>query len=113
MKGLFLAVLCAALLFACSGDKKNLPKAAGAAGDIYLFMDSAQWKGPVGKAMDSLFNQEMVGLPREEGIFRMSWVDPRKMNCVLKQRKNLIFLMTLDKNGEGASVVKSLFTSEL
>jgi hypothetical protein len=115
MRAFFLLLLTAVTLASCSknGDRSaNLPKAAGASGDIYLFMDSAQWKGPVGKTIDSIFNQEMIGLPREEGIFRMSYVDPRKMNFVLKQRRNLIFLVTLDQTGPGAQIVKNLFTQE-
>lgn len=115
MRALLFLFVAAFLFTACSpgGDRSaNLPKAAGASGDIYLFMDSAQWKGPMGQIMDSIFNQEMIGLPREEGIFRMSYVDPRKMNFVLKQRRNLIFLTTLDKNSHGSQVVKSLLTQE-
>lgn len=111
MRILFL-LLVAAIAFSCSpGDRSaNLPQAAGAAGDIYMFMDSAQWRGPVGKAIDSIFNQDMVGLPRPEGMFRMSWVDPRRMNFVLKQRRNLIFVVTLDQTGPGAQIVKNLLT---
>lgn len=111
----FLFVLVSTLLLCACGPadrSANLPRAAGASGDIYLFMDSAQWKGPVGKTMDSIFNQEMIGLPREEGIFRMSFVDPRKMNFVLKQRRNLIFLTTLDKITPGSAVVNSLLTKQ-
>jgi len=115
MRVLFLLFTSAIVLFSCStgSDRAaNLPKAAGASGDIYLFMDSAQWKGPAGKAMDSIFNQEMIGLPREEGIFRMTWVDPRKMNFVLKQRRNLIFAVSLDQTGPGAQIIKNLFTTQ-
>jgi hypothetical protein len=115
MRALFLFSIAIITLASCSapGDRSaNLPKAAGGTGDIYVFMDSAQWKGPVGKVMDSIFNQEMIGLPREEGIFRMTYVDPRKMNFVLKQRRNLIFLVTLDQTGPGAQIVKNLFTQE-
>jgi hypothetical protein len=114
MRTLLLILIAAGFLIGCGGDKsKNLPKAAGSSGDIYLFMDSAQWKGQLGGVVDSLFNQEMIGLPREEGIFRMSYVDPRKMNFVLKQRRNLIFVMTLDNGGHGSQIVRSLFTPEL
>ncbi len=110
---LLLSIAAIAVSCGTGGDRAaNLPKAAGAPGDIYLFMDSAQWKGQVGIAVDSIFNQEMIGLPREEGIFRMSWVDPRKMNFVLKQRRNLIFVVTLDQTGPGAQIVKNLFTQE-
>ena len=115
MRSFILLSISAIVLASCSasGDRSaNLPKAAGSSGDIYLFMDSAQWKGPVGGVIDSIFNQEMIGLPREEGIFRMSYVDPRKMNFVLKQRRNLIFLFTLDETAPGAQIVKNLLTQQ-
>jgi hypothetical protein len=115
MRSLIVLFFSAIILAACNagGDLPgNLPKAAGAPGDLYLFMDSAQWKGPVGAAMDSIFNQEMIGLPREEGIFRMSYVDPRDMNFVLKQRRNLIFLTTLDNNSHGSRVVKGSLSQQ-
>lgn len=113
MRALFFVFVAAVALSCSSGDREaNLPKAAGASGDIYLFMDSTQWKGRLGAAVDSIFNQDMVGLPRTEGIFRMSFVDPRKMNFVLKQRRNLIFVMTLDAQGPGAQIVRNLFTQQ-
>lgn len=115
MRSLFLLAISALLLAACGtgGNREaNLPIAAGSPGDLYLFMDSAQWKGKVGEVIDSIFNQEMIGLPREEGIFRMSYVDPRKMNFILKQRRNIIFLTTLDKNTRESQIVKSLLTPE-
>jgi hypothetical protein len=40
----------------------------------------------------------------------MKWVDPRRLNFVLKQRRNLIFAMTLDNKEQGAAIVRRLFT---
>lgn len=98
--------------WSCSNDKENLPPASGISGDMYLVMDSTQWKGPLGAVVDSLFNVEMQGLPRKESIFHMRWIDPRKLNFVLKQRRNLIFAVTLDKNSSGANMLKGLFTPQ-
>ncbi len=81
-------------------------------GDIILIMDSTQWKGPLGKTVDSLFSVETEGLPRPEAVFHLKWVDPRKLNSVLKQRRNLIFAVTLDQKSSGAATVKRLFTKE-
>ncbi len=115
MRALYILVLTAIIASSCGNRDKSstLPVAAGLSGDIYLFVDSTQWKGKIGEVMDSIFNQEMIGLPREEGIFHLSSVDPRKMNFVLKQRRNLIFLMTLDHPGQGSQIVRSLFSKDL
>ncbi len=114
MRALYILILTAIIASSCNSDKgSTLPVAAGLSGDIYLFVDSTQWKGKIGEVMDSIFNQEMIGLPREEGIFRLSPVDPRKINFVLKQRRNLIFLMTLDHQGRGSQIVRSMFSKDL
>lgn len=108
-----IAVFTLLLVGSCSDPKNpSIPRATGLTGDIFLIMDSAQWKGPLGHVMDSLFSAEMEGLPREEPIFKMRWIDPRKLNFVLKQRRNLIFAVTLDKRSAGAAIVRKLFTQE-
>jgi hypothetical protein len=112
---LLLSVIVLFLVSACAdGDKTgaNLPPASGRSGDIFLIMDSAQWKGPLGNVIDSLFSAEMEGLPRKESIFHMRWIDPRKLNFVLKQRRNLIFAVTLDQRSAGAGIIKRTFTPE-
>lgn len=112
-KSSILASIILAVTLGCgSSGTENLPPASGLSGDMYLVMDSTQWKGPLGAVLDSLFNQEMIGLPREEPVFRMRWIDPRKLNFVLKQRRNLIFAVTLDKRTAGANMLKNLFTAQ-
>jgi hypothetical protein len=103
-------LLLAGLAAGCDNSKESLPRASGISGDMYVVMDSLQWRGTLGKVVDSLFSADMEGLPRSEAIFNMKWVDPRKLNFVLKQRRNLIFAMTLDQRTEGAAVVRRLFT---
>ena len=101
------------ILFACADKEgKNLPPSSGKTGDIFLIMDSTQWKGPLGDVLDSLFNAEMEGLPRKESIFHIRWIDPRKLNYVLKQRRNLIFAVSLDQKTTGAGLIKRTFTPE-
>ncbi len=113
MKFFFSLSLLALIIFSCN-DKSgsSLPPASGGSGDMYLVMDSAQWRGPLGDVLDSIFNQQMVGLPRKESIFRARWIDPRKLNFVLKQGRNVVFVMTLDQNTLGARQIRSFFTPE-
>jgi hypothetical protein len=114
MKYVFALVLIVFIIGACSDSQKNtnLPPASGLTGDLFLIMDSTQWKGPLGRVLDSLFSAPMEGLPREERIYNMKWIDPRKLNFVLKQRRNLIFAVSLDQRSPGANQVKRLFTKE-
>ena len=107
-----LVILSVFTISGCESDSQDLPYATGVSGDIFLVMDSVQWRGPLGRTLDSIFSAEMPGLPRAESIFKLRWIDPRKLNYVLKRSRNLIFVMTLDKKGEGAQIVKKLFTPE-
>jgi len=100
------------LLARCSGDEKSLPSASGLVGDIYVMMDSLQMKGPVGSFLDSVLTAEMPGLPRKESIFKVRWVDVRRLNYILKERRNLIFVMTLDQQSQGAAIIRKFFTPE-
>ncbi len=100
------------LLASCSTNKENLPPASGMPGNIFLIMDSLQWRGPLGRTLDSLFNADMPGLPRKEAIFKMRWINPKKFNFVLKQSRNLVFVMTLDQNTSGSQIVRKLFTPQ-
>ncbi len=107
-----LPVLSAILLASCGKDGENIPLAKGLVGDLYVIMDSAQQKGPVGRLLDSLLQADMPGLPREEPIFRVHWVDARRVNYALKDRRNMIYVMTLDVRTEGAAIVRRMFTEE-
>lgn len=112
MKNLFFLALIG-LCFSCSERSgESRPPATGLPGDMYLVMDSAQWKGPLGRLIDTTFTRDMEVLNRSEPIFHMRWIDPRKLNFVLKQRRNLIFAVTLDKNSLGAKRVKGMFTQQ-
>lgn len=109
----YLAVILLFLLLVSCGEKgKHIPLATGLVGDLYVVMDSAQRKGTIGRLLDSIFQAEMPGLPREEPIFRIHWVDARRYNYVLKERRNLIFVTTLDRRGEGSAIVRRMFTPE-
>ncbi len=101
------------IVWSCSTKSgENLPPASGLSGDMYLIMDSLQHKGPLGRAIDSVFNADMEVINRTEPIFKLRWIDPRKLNSVLKQRRNLIFVVTLDQNSSGANRIKGMFTKE-
>lgn len=113
MKKILFILIITGSFIACSDKKsENLPPAAGVSGDMYLVMDSVQWKGLLGITLDSTFNSEMKGLPRPEYLYNMHWIDPRKLNFILKQRRNLIFATTLDKSSHGASIIKKIFTPD-
>lgn len=107
-----LFILLLPFLASCGKGSKNLALAQGVPGELYLVMDSTQRKGIVGEILDSILTAEMPGLPRKEPLFRVYWVDARKLNYILKERRNLIYVLTLDRHSQGATIIRKLFTPE-
>lgn len=107
-----LLVLIILFSLGCDGKKETalMPKASGNSAEMIVVMDSAQWEGQLGDAVRSTFQAEIGTLPRQEYMFKINRVDPRKMNDVLKSVRNLIFVMTLDSNTPSSKTLKSYFT---
>jgi hypothetical protein len=102
------------MLTGCGGEKNKeyLPSATGKPGDIILIMDSIQWRGEVGSNLRQIFREEIKTLPREEMLFNLTWVYPRKGSTLLTQIRNLVFVFTLDKNTSGSRTLREQFSQE-
>lgn len=103
-------------LHACSEIDKNyensLPPARGEAGEIVLVMDSTDWKGKIGDELRQAFRAEAPGLPQDEPLFTLRYVDPGKLNSVLRSAKNMIFVTTMEGKSLANRQLKSYFTKE-
>ena len=91
---------------------ENLPGATGKPGDMIIIMDSIQWKGELGNQLRKIFKPEVPGLPRDEPLFDVIYVYPRKGYTLLTQIRNLVFVFTLDQNTAGSKIMKETFTEE-
>ncbi|MBX2961754.1 MAG: DUF4837 family protein [Cyclobacteriaceae bacterium] len=111
-------IVCFVILtaWACTTSEKarieNLPAATGKPGDMILILDSVQWKGELGDELRKIFKAEVPGLPREEPLFNLIYVYPRKGYTLLTQIRNLVFVFTLDQNSSGSKIMKENFTDE-
>lgn len=116
MRIFFILITLLSLITACNRSEEsrveNLPGATGKPGDMILIMDSIQWKGELGSELRKIFKQEVPGLPREEPLFNVIYVYPRKGYTLLTQIRNLVFVFTLDKNTSGSQIMKERFTEE-
>ncbi|MBL6446913.1 DUF4837 family protein [Fulvivirga sp. 29W222] len=115
MRSTFSLIILIVICWSCgnSSGRKNkglLPPASGKAGEIIVVMDSSKWKGKVGEQVRKTFKAEVGGLPREESMFKLNYVDPRNLNDILKSVKNLVFVMTIDDKKPGSRVVRNYFT---
>lgn len=98
-----------------SSGKRNpeyLPAATGKPGDILVVMDSNQWKDSLGIALRKILKAEIEGLPREEPMFNVIWVQPTRNLSLLAQLRNIMFVFTLDRNTTGTRILKEDFSAE-
>ena len=77
--------------------KKFMTSAKGSLGEIILVMDTAEWKGALGDEIRETFDFYIPGLPRNEKMYDVHYVDPDKLNNVLKGARNMVFVTTLDR----------------
>jgi hypothetical protein len=113
---LFLILLGTLFMYSCGGDGKTsksmLPPASGKPGEMIVVIDSTQWAGNLGETIRNTFGAEVQGLPREERMFKMNRVEPSKMTRILRTVKNLVFVVTLDRDSPAARRIRSYFTEE-
>ncbi|MBX2965395.1 MAG: DUF4837 family protein [Cyclobacteriaceae bacterium] len=116
MRKLLLSIVIIAIVIACNTSEEarveSLPSMTGKPGDMVLIMDSVQWKGELGSELRKMFLAEAPGLPREEPLFNLVYVHPRKGYTLLTQIRNLVFVLTLDQNTGGAKILKESFSEE-
>ncbi|MEK6481586.1 DUF4837 family protein [Catalinimonas sp. 4WD22] len=73
-------------------------------------MDSALWQGELGDELRQTFLKAMPGLPQAEPYFSVKYVDPFKLNKVLRNAKNMLFVATLDNQSNAGRKMRSFFT---
>lgn len=115
-KILFLAGLIFTLfVYSCDdkqGEDQSLPAARGGVGEIILVMDSASWRGDLGDALRTIFREPIPGLPQDEPMYTLRYVNPMAMNDVLRNAKNMIFVTTIEGNSMADKKLRSYFTKE-
>lgn len=112
-----IALFSAMAIVGCQNDStnssdSNKPKARGTLGEIILVIDSAKYAGPVGDALKEIFESDIEGIIREESMFYMRKVDPRKMTRMLRMASNIIFVTTFDDKRPGSRTVANQFSPE-
>ena len=95
-----------------SNSENLLPPSSGKPGDIFLVMDSAKWAGELGAEIKKTFQAEVKGLPRKEPLFKLIYINPLKLNSVLRNAKNMIFVTSLESSSTATSALKRYFTEE-
>ncbi len=111
---LYILLVCLLWMFSCTIEESDsgggLPVARGATGEIVLVMDSSAWSGRLGDEIRETFMKAMPGLPQPEPYYDLRYVNPFKLNKVLRNSKNMLYVATLDNENPGGRRIKSYFT---
>ncbi|SRR5690606_1513340 len=99
---------------ACNSNSSSeyLPRATGAAGDILVIIDSAQWQGQLGETIREVFSADVPGLPHDEKYFDLIPVHPSGRIHLLTHLRNIMYVFTLDENSQGSRRIMQSFTPE-
>lgn len=90
----------------------NLPKAMGQPGEIFVVMDSAQWKGNLGVELRKIFGEIVPNIPRPEPLYDLNYFTPKNFQGFLRRQRNVMFVTVLGDKNKGNRRLKSYFTSE-
>ncbi|MFY0607267.1 MAG: DUF4837 family protein [Cyclobacteriaceae bacterium] len=117
MKNLLILLFAPVILFSCGSAtekvrKDFMPIARGEVDEIILVMDSTQYETELGDELRDMYQQYMRILPQDEYEFTMNKVNPRKLNDVLKNAMNMIFVMTLDSKSLESRTIREYFTDQ-
>ncbi|WP_240485932.1 DUF4837 family protein [Anditalea andensis] len=101
-------------MFGCNGEEdggsSNKPQSRGATGEILLVIDSLKWQGPVGEALQEVFQAEVPGIMRPENLFSIRRVDPRAITRMLKMAHNIVYVTTFDDRRGGSQRINTQFS---
>ncbi len=108
-----LLVFVLASVFSCSDEMMNerlLVDAVGKPGELFIVMDSIQWKGELGEIIRSIVRSDVPGLPQSEPLFKVHYIEPTSFKSFLKNVKNILFVATLDSKTKGGAIVRNYIT---
>lgn len=107
--------LALSITISCSIDGANerlLVNASGRPGELFVVMDSVQWKGELGEVIRNELVANVPGLATDEPYFTVRYIEPTRFNSVLNKTKNIVFVATLDSKTKGGETVRGYITGQ-
>ena len=93
-------------------NERLLVEASGKPGELFVVMDSIQWKGELGELIKSAVVSNVPGLPQNEPYFKVHYIDPTQFKSFLRNVTNILFVATLDSKTKGGAIVRSYITQK-
>ena len=80
------------LLFASCKKEFVMPRASGRPYEVMVVMSDKDWQGRQGRALFTVLDTDIPGLPQPERSFHISQVEPRHFDHVLNIFRNIILV---------------------
>ena len=91
---LFALTIAVAMVFGSCTDKnaeKRMDRSVGGTSEIlFVTQNDEQWEGQMGQAVRDYFEQDQLGLPQPEKMFRVAHININALNDMFKKHRNLI-----------------------
>lgn len=88
---LFALSLLTFLLSSCKNDFM-MPRASGRPYEVMVVMSDKEWQAPQGRALFTVLDTDIPGLPQPERSFHISQVDPQHFDQILNIFRNIIIV---------------------
>ena len=92
MKKALLAIFSALFLLGSCEKGPLYPLASGRPYEVLVVMDSTLWQAPAGRALFSVLDTDVPGLPQSERSFHISQAEPKHFSQALRIFRNLIMV---------------------
>ena len=102
MKKFFLALMFL-YMFSCQRANKTkfISKSNGNINNITVVMEKTYWNGAIGRSIRSEFQKPYEGLPIDEPIFTLNYLNPKAFSGFARNSRNIILIKksdSIDKN---------------
>lgn len=94
MKKFFLHSIVLIILISLSncGNKATLPSSSGRTAEILVVTDKSNWNSLIGKTLRDYFEQEQVGLPQPEPIFKLLCLSSLPERNAFRSHHNILII---------------------
>lgn len=78
------------ILSSCIDGTYTLPSVSGSRFEILVVMNDSSWQAPSGRAIVSLLDRDMYGLPQPEPVMSISQCSQSQFSDILKPSRNIL-----------------------
>ena len=89
---LFFFLLLPLLLFVSCKKEMVIPRASGRPYEVMVVMSDQAWQAKEGRALFTVLDTDIPGLPQPERSFHISQVDPKRFDQILNIFRNIIIV---------------------